>query len=147
MNPTSTTWKSKQSFWNFVDNVTIGMTQSTNTKAVLTVEVNFFLPLNIGQHDKRLGNIDLTRWNTIRQSTIHSLEESKEWHESWKWINSETRWFTQLSEWYADKCHVERWKTSAIYLQNDSLPLILPSWLMSASFHFYEFKENNKHSI
>ena len=35
-------------FWNFVDNVTIGLTQSTDTKAILTTEVNFFLPLNIG---------------------------------------------------------------------------------------------------
>ena len=30
-------------------------------------------------------------------------------------------------------------------LQNDSLPLIPPSWLMSASFHFYESKEGDKH--
>ena len=30
-------------FWNVVDNVTIGLTQSTNTKVVLTAGVNFFL--------------------------------------------------------------------------------------------------------
>ena len=32
-------------------------------------------------------------------------------------------------------------------LQNDSLPLIPPSWLMGASFHFYEFKEGNKYLL
>ena len=44
-------------FWNIVDNITIGLTQSNNTKVVLTAEVNIFLPLNIGRHDKRLGSI------------------------------------------------------------------------------------------
>ena len=38
-------------FWNIVDNVAIGLTQSTDTKVVLIVEVKFVLPLNIGQHD------------------------------------------------------------------------------------------------
>ena len=40
-------------FWNIVDSLTIGLTQSTNTKVVLTAEVNFFLPLSNGQHDKK----------------------------------------------------------------------------------------------
>ena len=40
--------KRRTKFKNVVDNVTIGLTQSTDTKDVLTVEVNFFLPLNIG---------------------------------------------------------------------------------------------------
>ena len=31
-------------FWNVVDNVTIGLTQSTDTKVVSTTGVNFFLP-------------------------------------------------------------------------------------------------------
>ena len=44
-------------FWNIIDNITIGLNQSTNTKVVLTVEVNFFLPLNIGWHDERLGSM------------------------------------------------------------------------------------------
>ena len=44
-------------FWNIVDNVTIGLTQSTDTKVVLTAKVNFFIPLNIIQHDKRLGSM------------------------------------------------------------------------------------------
>ena len=44
-------------FWNIIDNVTIGLTQSTDTKVVLTAEVKFFLPLNIGWHDKRLGSM------------------------------------------------------------------------------------------
>ena len=44
-------------FWNIIDNVTIGLTQSTNKKVVLTAKVNFFLPLNIGRHNKRLGSM------------------------------------------------------------------------------------------
>ena len=44
-------------FGNIVDNVSIGLTQSTDTKVVLTAEANFFLPLNIGQHDKILGSM------------------------------------------------------------------------------------------
>ena len=59
-------------FWNIVDNVTIGLTQSTDTKVVLTAEVNFFLPLNIGWHDKRLGS--MTRPD---RHTMHSFERLK----------------------------------------------------------------------
>ena len=44
-------------FWNVVDNVTIGLTQSNNTKVFLTVGLNFFFPLNIGRHNKRLGSM------------------------------------------------------------------------------------------
>ena len=44
-------------FWNVVDNVSIGLTQSTDIKVVLTAGVNFFLPLNIGRHDKRIGSM------------------------------------------------------------------------------------------
>ena len=44
-------------FWNVVDNVTIGLTQITDIKVVLNIEVNFFLPLNIGWHDKILGSM------------------------------------------------------------------------------------------
>ena len=44
-------------FWNVVDNVTIGLTQSIDTKVVLTAGVNFFLPLNIGWHNEILGSI------------------------------------------------------------------------------------------
>ena len=29
-------------FWNIIDNVTIGLTQSTDTKAMLTTKVNFY---------------------------------------------------------------------------------------------------------
>ena len=38
-------------------------------------------------------------------------------------------------------------KQLPLHLKNDSLPSIRPSWLMSASFCFYEFKEVNKHSF
>ena len=44
-------------FWNVVDNVTIGLTQSTNTKDVLTTEINLFLPLRIRWHEKRVGSM------------------------------------------------------------------------------------------
>ena len=64
-------------FWNIVDNVTIGLTQSTDTKAVLTTEVNFFLPLNIGWHDKRLGSMTRPDRHTMRQWTMHSFEKIK----------------------------------------------------------------------
>ena len=53
-------------FWNIVDNVTIGLTQSTDTKVVLTAEVDFFLPLNIGRHDERLGSMTRTDIYTVR---------------------------------------------------------------------------------
>ena len=50
----------------------------TNTKTVLTAEVNFFKsPLNIGRHDKILGS--MTEWDkyTMRQWTMHSFERLK----------------------------------------------------------------------
>ena len=53
-------------FWNIIDHITIGLTQSTNTKVVLTVEVNFFLPLNVGHHDKRLSSMTRPDRHTIR---------------------------------------------------------------------------------
>ena len=64
-------------FWNVVDNVTIGMTQSTDTKAILIVEVKFFLPLNIGQHDKRLGSMTRPGRHTIRWQEMHYFERLK----------------------------------------------------------------------
>ena len=63
--------------WNVVDNVTIGMTQSTDTKVVLTAEVNFFLPLNIERHDKRLGSMTRLNRHTMGQWTMHSFERLK----------------------------------------------------------------------
>ena len=64
-------------FWNIIDNVTIGLTQSTDKKVVLTADVNFFLPLNIGRHDKRLGCMTKIDRRTIRLWTIHSFEKLK----------------------------------------------------------------------
>ena len=64
-------------FWNIIDNVTIELTQSNDTKVVLTTEVNFFLPLNIGRHDKRLGSMTRLDRHTMQQWTMHSLERLK----------------------------------------------------------------------
>ena len=64
-------------FWNIVDNVTIGLTQSTDTKVVLTAEVNFFLPLNTGWHEKILGSMTRTDRHTMQQWTMHSFERIK----------------------------------------------------------------------
>ena len=61
-------------FWNIVDNVTIGMNQSTDTKVVLTAEVNFLLPLNIRWHDKILSSMTRPDGHTIREWTMHSFE-------------------------------------------------------------------------
>ena len=64
-------------FWNIVDIVTIGPTQSTDIKVVLTSGVNFFLPLNIGWHDKRLGS--MTRPDTqCDNGQCILLKDSKE---------------------------------------------------------------------
>ena len=60
-------------FWNIVDNATIGLTQSTNTKVVLTVEANFFLPLNIGRDNKRLGSMTRPDKHTVQRWTMHSF--------------------------------------------------------------------------
>ena len=64
-------------FWNIIDNVTIGLAQITDTKAVLTAEVNFFLPLNIGRHDKRLGSMTRPDKHVVRRWTMHSFERFK----------------------------------------------------------------------
>ena len=64
-------------FWNIIDNVTIGLTQSTNTKVVLTVEVNFLFPLNIGRHNKRLGSMTRPDRHTMRQWVMQSFEKLK----------------------------------------------------------------------
>ena len=52
-------------FCNIIDNVTIGPAQSTDTKVVLTAGVNFFLPLNIGWHEKILGSMTRPNEHTI----------------------------------------------------------------------------------
>ena len=54
-------------FWNIIDHVTIGLTQSTNTRVVLTAEVNLFLPLNIGRHDERLGSMTRPNYHIAQQ--------------------------------------------------------------------------------
>ena len=64
-------------FWNIIENVTIGLTQSTDRKAVLTAKVNFFLTLNIGQHDGRLGYMTRPDRHTMQQWTMHSFEGFK----------------------------------------------------------------------
>ena len=65
-------------FWNIVDNVTIGLNQSTDTKVVLTAEVNFFLPLNIWwQHNKRLGSMTRPEKHIVRRWKMHSFERIK----------------------------------------------------------------------
>ena len=64
-------------FWNVVDNVTIGLTQSTDTKAILSARVNFFLPLNIGWNKKILGIMTRTDGHTIQQWTMYSFERLK----------------------------------------------------------------------
>ena len=64
-------------FWNIIDDVTIGLTQSTDTKAILTTEVNLFLPLNIGRHDKILGIMTRPDGHTIQQWTMYSFERLK----------------------------------------------------------------------
>ena len=64
-------------FWNIVDHITIGLTESTDTKVVLTVEVNFFLPLNIGQHDERLSSMTRQNRHTMQQWTMQSFEKLK----------------------------------------------------------------------
>ena len=72
-------------FLNNIDNVTIGLTQSTDTKTILTAKINFFLPLNIGWHDKRLGNMTRPDRHTLRQWTMRSfviLQRSDMTHES-----------------------------------------------------------------
>ena len=35
------------------------------------------------------------------------LKDSKEWHDSWKWIVMEISWIPNWMKWYADKCHVQ----------------------------------------
>ena len=69
--------KLRTKFWNVVDNVNIVMTQSIDTKVVLTAEVKFFLPLNIGKHEKILGNMTRLDRHTTRQWTMHSFERLK----------------------------------------------------------------------
>ena len=57
--------KIRTKFWNVVDNVTIGLSQSTYTKTILTIGVKLFLPLNIEQHNKRLGSMTILDRHTI----------------------------------------------------------------------------------
>ena len=64
-------------FWNVIDNVTIGLTQSTDTKAVSTVGVNFFLHLNIERHDEKIGSMTRPDGHTIGKWTMHSFERLK----------------------------------------------------------------------
>ena len=64
-------------FWNIIDNVTIGLTQSTDTKTILTTEVNAFLPLNIEWHNKILDGMTRPERHTMRQWTMHSFERLK----------------------------------------------------------------------
>ena len=84
----------------------------------------------------------------MRRLTMHSLKYSNEWHDSWKWIELEARWIPNwLNEMQISAMFKGDYKLPFITKLIGSLPLISPSWLMSASFHFYEFKEGNKHSL
>ena len=50
----------------------------------------------------------------------------------------------------ANRCHVQRWTVEYFHINKWKplpFPLISPPRNMSASFHFYESKEGNKHSL
>ena len=53
-------------FWNIVHYITIGLTQITNRRVVLTANLSFFLPFNIGQHDEILANMTRPNRHIIR---------------------------------------------------------------------------------
>ena len=113
MNPTSMTQNLGTKFWNVVDNVTIGLTQIKATKAILTVEVKFFLPLNIGQHNKILGRTTRPDRHTMQQWTMHSFERLKRsgmTHESGS---------SRISTEYPIDCN--DMQTSAMFKGNDKL--------------------------
>ena len=66
-------------FWNIIYNVTIGLNQSTDIKDFLTAEVNFFIPLNIGWHDKSLSSMTIDQTDTQCDSGQYNLsKKSKE---------------------------------------------------------------------
>ena len=77
--------------------------------------------------------------------------DSKESSDSQKWINSETSWKNQMFRYAnADRCHVQRWTIEYYHINKWKpfpFPLISPPGKSSASFHFYESKEGNKHLL
>ena len=110
---------------------------------------NFFnFSLNIGRHDKNTWQHEWTGqthdvivdnaffWKTQRSCMTHESGSS------WRSAKYPIDWHDM--------------QTSAMFNSNNKLlPFICktipfpfsPSWSMSASFQFYEFKEGNKHSI
>ena len=73
-------------------------------------------------------------WETQRSGMTHESEST------WKQAEYPIDWMkcrqVPCSK-VTNNCHLLKMKCI-------SLPLIFPSWLMSASFHFYEFKEGKK---
>ena len=153
MNPTSTKWNSEQIFVIWVWSNYRTDSKITDTKVVLTADANsqHNFPLNIGWHDRRISSIDLRRWILRHNATMDNALFERIKGVSWvmKVDRLESKPNTQLTKWNENKCHVQRWLQNSIVFAKwiSSLPLIPPSWLMSASFHFYKFKEGKKHSL
>ena len=61
------------------------------------------------------------------------------------WLGNQLN--TQLTKWNADKCHVQRWPTTAIIAKCFSFPLFPHHDWWVPLFRFYNFKDGNKHLI
>ena len=137
-------------FWNDVNVVTIWLTQRYWHKGCVYYRgKNSSDPLwTSGSMTKWLGSMTRQDKYTMRQWTMHSFERLI----GLTWIMKVDRHGDQLNTQLTDMLV----QTSAMFKGNDKqLPLFAkwfpfpfsPSWSMSASFRFYEFKEGNKHSI
>ena len=122
------------------------------TKVVLTADEKFQhnFPMNIGRHEWRLGIIELMRWiprhNTVMNDAFFERLKGVTWLMKVDRLGSKMK--TQMTEWNADKCNVQRWLQTTIIANEKWFPsLTFPSWLMSVSFLFYEYKKGKKHSL
>ena len=107
--------KLRTKFWNDVNKVTIRLTQKYWHRDCSDCRGKLLqLPFEHRRHEKRLGSMTTPYKHTVQQWTMHSFEILK----GVTWLMKVDRLVgqlnTQLTEWYTDKCHVQRWLSTAI---------------------------------
>ena len=149
MSPTSTTCNSEHSSRNDVNVVTISLTQIYWHKDCVDYRGKTSSnPLwTLGGTTKDLETwLDQTNTQCDGGKCI-LLKDSKEWHDSWKWIVMEISLIPNWLEMIWRQVPCSKVTTNCHLFAKWFPSLNSPSWLMSVSFLFYEFKEGNKNSL
>ena len=108
--------KLRTKFWNVVDDVSIELTQKVlKKKVVLTAELNFQLPFEhrVARQKTWQHWLDETEHNVTMENEFFERLKGVTWIMKVDQLGSNLN--TQLTEWNAEKCHVQRWLITVIY--------------------------------